>query len=82
MPSSTYTPTDKGHYPFHTVSMDLATELTITNEKNRHMLIIVDNFSKLTLIIPLKNKSSQHVADSIFNHLICVFGKPKVIRVD
>ena len=51
-------PTDKGHHPFHTVSMDLAPELTITPDKNRHLLVMVDNFSKLTILVPLKNKSS------------------------
>ena len=62
--------------------MDLAPELTITSKGNRHLLLMVDNFSKFTLLYPLKDKSSQTIANIIFNNLICTFGKPKVIRVD
>ena len=51
-------PINKGHEPFHTVSMDLALELTITPKGNRHLLIMVDNFSKFTLVIPIKDKTS------------------------
>ena len=46
-------PTEKGHRPFHTISIDLALELTITQRKNRHLAIIVDNFTKFTILVPL-----------------------------
>ena len=62
--------------------MDLAPELTITSNKNRHLLVVVDNFSKFTLVYPLKNKSSQAIAEAIYNNVICIFGKPKCIRID
>ena len=57
-PSNTYIPIDKGHEPFHTISMDLAPELKLTKNNNRHLLVIVDNFSKFTLLYPIKDKSS------------------------
>ena len=82
MPSPNYIPTNKGHQPWHTISMDLAPELKVTPRKNRHLLVIIDNFSKFSLLIPIKDKSSSTIADATFNNLICVFGKPKVIRVD
>lgn len=58
VPSNQYIPTEKGHEPFHTISMDLAPELIITPRENRHLLVVVDNFSKFTILIPIKNKSS------------------------
>lgn len=60
-------PTEKGHHPWHTISMDLAPELKVTSRKNRHLLVIVDNFSKFTLLFPIKNKTSKTIADTIFN---------------
>ena len=53
IPSTTYIPTEKGHHPWHTLSLDLAPELTISDRGNRHLLLVVDNFSKFTLLIPI-----------------------------
>ena len=36
--------------------MDL--ELTTSSKGNRHLLVIVDNVSKFTLLFPIKDKSS------------------------
>ena len=43
---------------------------------------MVDNFSNFTLIYHIKDKTSQTIADCIFNNFICTYGTPKVIRVD
>lgn len=45
--------------------MDLAPELTITAKGNRHLMIVVDNFTKFTMLFPIPDKSSQTIANII-----------------
>ena len=57
-----YTPTDKGEYPFHTVSIDLAMAYRKTNRNNKNVAIIVDNFSKWIEVKALPDKKSSTIA--------------------
>ena len=54
-------------------------------EKNRgyrSVLVILDNFSKIGWTVPLKNKNSQTIKDSLENIIITSKRKPNLIESD
>ena len=63
-------------------SIDLLPTLPISPEGYRHCLIMVDAFSKWIELVPLRSKSSQEVANALYNHIFSRFGLPYVIRSD
>ena len=52
------------------------------NRGYRYVLVIMDNFSKIGWIIPLKNKTGQTIKDSFENILISSKRKPNLIETD
>ena len=48
----------------------------------RYVLVIIDNFSKFDWTVPLKNKNSLTIKDSIENNLINSKRKPNLIESD
>lgn len=79
---TTFTPTDKGSYPFHTVSIDLAMSYPITKRGNKHIGICIDNFSKWIEVKALPNKKSETIAQWFWEDIICRFGCPRYVRSD
>ena len=64
-------------------SIDLLTGLPATpNHPFRHILTMVDTFSKFILLAALPDKASATVATTIRERLIGVFGIPLAFRVD
>ena len=53
---------EKGDYPFHTVSIDLAMSYPLSKRGNKNIAIIVDNFSKWIEVKALPNKKSSTIA--------------------
>ena len=75
-------PLDKGLQPFTYWSVDLATNLPTTPQGNKHLLIVVDPFSKWIELFPLKTKESLEISLKFYLDVICRFGKPHTIRSD
>ena len=62
--------------------LDLKDYGSENNRGYRYVLVIIDNFSKLGWIIPLKNKNAQTIKDSFENLLISSKRKPNLIESD
>lgn len=75
-------PTHKFELPFRCWALDLLPTLPMTKDGFRHLLIMIDPFSKWVEIVPLKSKAASEVADAIRLHIISRFGVPLEIRTD
>ena len=53
-----YIPVPKGHYPGEFWAVDLATNLPVSKQGFKHILVCVCPFSKWTEVIPLVSKES------------------------
>jgi transposase InsO family protein len=63
-------------------SVDLITDLTLSDNGFKLLLIAVDDFSNYIVAIPLKTSTAQELISAIKYHLISPFGIPKFIRSD
>lgn len=75
-------PTPKFAAPFQAWAVDYLPTLPETADGYKHILILVDPFSKWTELIPMKTKSSIEVAEAIKLHIISRFGVPHELRFD
>lgn len=74
-------PIKKIPQPFHTVHADHLGPFVKTKQKNTHILVIIDAFSKFILLYPVKNTQTKYVISS-FRDFIKLFGSPKRIISD
>ena len=57
-------------------------ELTITPQKYRYVLLVVDSFSRWCEAIPLKTQEASEVANALFAEVICRYGAPSCLVSD
>ena len=57
-------------------------ELTITPQKYRYVLLVVDSFSRWCEAIPLQSQEASVVAEALFSEIICRYGAPSVLVSD
>ena len=73
------------YYIDHIWSLDIL-DLKDYGSKNnrgyRYVLVIIDNFSKFGLTVPLKNKNAQTIKESFENILISSKRSPNLIETD
>ena len=55
---------------------------TSNNKGYRYIFIIIDNFSKYTCAIPLKNKNSETIANEFSKILTTAKRRPKKVESD
>ncbi|KAG2228735.1 hypothetical protein INT48_007074, partial [Thamnidium elegans] len=79
-----------GYHPFRSTSptqvfdhwsMDLATFNITSTSGNNYMLILVDHFSRFTILRAITDKSSLTIAKELLN-VFCLFSFPKVLTSD
>jgi len=63
-------------------SVDLITDLSLSDNGFKILLIAVDDFSNYILAVPLRTTTAQELIQAIKNHIISPFGIPKFIRSD
>ncbi len=68
--------------PFQLLGMDLVVDLPETINGNRHLLTMVDVFTRWPIAIPIPNRRSRTIAEAIYKHLISNHGCPKAILTD
>lgn len=87
---SHYNISQVGFHPFRSVlpsqpldhwSIDLGTFNTTSAAGNNYMLVMVDHFSRFTILRALPDKSSLTIAKELLN-IFCLFSFPKVISHD
>ena len=79
-----------GYHPFRSVlpdqpldhwSLDLGTFNTTSASGNNYMLVMVDHFSRFTILRALPDKSSLTIAKELLN-IFCLFSFPRVLSHD
>lgn len=79
-----------GYHPFRSVlpdqpldhwSMDLGTFNTTSASGNNYMLVMVDHFSRFTILRALPDKTSLTVAKELLN-IFCLFSFPRILTHD
>ena len=56
--------------------------ITLSNNKNKYILSILDQFSRYVAAVPLPDKSARSVVNTIMTNWISLFGAPATIRMD
>lgn len=74
-------PIDKIAIPFHTVHIDCTGPFTTTNEGFKHVLLLVDGFTKFCLLKPLKTLNAQELIP-IIRETVTLFGTPSLVVSD
>ena len=68
--------------PLECVSIDILGELIRTKRKNRYLLVITDQLTKLVCTVPMKKISSTEVAKEFVHHWVFVYGPPIYLLYD
>ena len=63
-------------------SIDLITDLPISTNGYKILMIAVDDFSNYIVAIPIKTTSTEDIKNGLTHHLFTPFGHPKRIRTD
>jgi len=64
------------------VCIDLVGPITISNNKNKYILSILDQFSRFVAAVPLPDKSARSVVNAIMTNWISLYGAPATIMMD
>ncbi len=64
--------------PWDTVAIDLLT-LPLTTDGHRYLLVAIDHFSRLSVLVPLKDKQAKSVACALIDEVFCKYNTPKVL---
>ena len=64
------------------VAVDIVGPMKLTKMLNKYILTIQDQLTKYSLAIPLKDTTSQAIADAFIKYYICYFGSPRVVLSD
>ena len=73
---------DHAGFPLQKVHMDHLGPLTMSNDKNVYILVIVDNFTKWVECLPLPDLTAETTAKASVNHFFSRFGYPVQIVTD
>ena len=68
--------------PFEVVGLDILSGLPRTANGNKHLLVVVDHFSRWCEVFPLKDMSASGVATVFVNEFVSRFGVPSRIHSD
>ena len=70
--------------PHEKVAMDIFGPLALpeTRSGNKYILSIQDRLTRYSLLLPMKNETSESILDNFMEHYIYVFGAPQVILPD
>jgi len=63
-------------------SMDLITDLPLSQNKHKFLLVCVDDFSNYLITVPLQSTATVEFIKAIKYHIIQPFGIPKFLRSD
>ena len=68
--------------PHEKVAIDIFGPLPETRSGNKYILSIQDRLTRYTLLLPMKNETSESILNNLMEHYIYVFGAPQVILTD
>ena len=68
--------------PFAFWAMDYMGPLPKTARGNKHLLVVMDHFTKWCEVFPTQNQRASTVADILFNRVFSRYGPPTIIHSD
>lgn len=68
--------------PMERIALDIIVNLPQTEKGNRHVLVVMDYFTKWAEAFPLPNQESETIADVLISQFISRYGVPKQIHSD
>lgn len=74
-------PIKKTAIPFHTIHLDCTGPFTRSNEGYKHILLIIDGFTKFCILKPLKTLTSDELVP-IIRETVTLFGTPSLVITD
>ena len=69
-------------FPMERVHMDILGPFTPSEDNNKYVLMIIDQFSKWVQCIPIPEQSAKTVAENALKHFVSTFGCPITIHTD
>lgn len=63
--------------PWQAIAMDFIGPLPMSKNGNRHILVVIDLFSKFVVIHPLRVATTKHTVEFLENRIFSVFGVPQ-----
>nr|CAI5851281.1 unnamed protein product [Callosobruchus analis] len=70
------------NFPFQLVSCDLLGPYPRSKSGNQYLLVVIDWFTKFTLVHPLRKATVQHINKFLENNVFLMFGVPQIIVCD
>lgn len=68
--------------PWQVISMDLMGPFTRSSKGNQYLLVVCDHFTKMPLLIPLRNSKANKICSIIKNEVFFEHGIPQTIISD
>lgn len=68
--------------PFEMVTMDFVGPLVKTTSANRYICVLVDSYSRYSIIWPSRTLTAPEIAKQFFERVICKHGCPKRLQTD
>ena len=68
--------------PMEVVALDILSGLPVTSQGHRHLLVVIDHFSRFVECIPLKTEEATEVAQAFVREFVSRYGVPKTIHSD
>lgn len=68
--------------PGHTISLDIFGPLPATSKGNKYVLVLMDKFSKLTRMCPMKNQKLETIMDILQTEYFPLNGFPEELLTD
>ena len=69
-------------YPWERVAMDLIPNLPVTKHGNRHLLVVVDYFTKWAEAFPLPDMRVEMIASVFLGEIVARYGAPCSVHTD
>lgn len=74
-------PLPKNAVPFHTIHLDCTGPFIQTNDGSKHILMVIDGFTKFCILKPLKTLGAQELIP-IIRETVTLFGTPSLVVTD
>lgn len=62
--------------------VDLIGPLNETQNENRYIAVATEYLTRFAVAMPIRNKDATTVGKFVFEHIICLFGVPKILQHD
>lgn len=68
--------------PFHILSVDIIGPLPKSYNRNKYIIVCIDNFSRYIETMALKQKDGKTVAKFFVEKILLKYGSPKILNSD